>query len=229
MVGHQVQVDCSQRVCRWDWVVLQISQTTYHFLWFYHLPSFFAVPWYTCEWESYCCPSYSLKIFVSAIFGGSVMRGKWFTVRHRRELNPYAGWVLQTWGCSLPLAVLYDMPGLIWKYLLYWTSHMRGTISLYYAADLGGAWDIEYLSTDKTEVCLVMPRRVALPTGWIYLTWNIKHLRKVALRKRPRQPLLIYAPNIGLDRSWHWLKIFCETELKKNLKVVRVWVFLNNF
>lgn len=42
---------------------------------------------------------------------------------------------------------------------------MRGILSLYYAADLGGAWDTEYLSTEKTEVCVGMSRRVALSTG----------------------------------------------------------------
>lgn len=42
---------------------------------------------------------------------------------------------------------------------------MRGILNLYYVADLGGAWDVECLSTDKTEVFLGMPRRAALSTG----------------------------------------------------------------
>lgn len=32
---------------------------------------------------------------------------------------------------------------------------MRGILRLYCVADLGGAWDIEYLSTDKIEVLWV--------------------------------------------------------------------------
>lgn len=151
------------------------------------------------------------------------MRGKWFTVRHRRELNPYAGWVLQTWGCSLPLAVLYDMPGLIWKYLLYWTSHMRGTISLYYAADLGGAWDIEYLSTDKTEVCLVMPRRVALPTGIILYTGEIQfsYLIQIGLLDSASAKIKAIGAQLPAEFyllgshsshkiSWHSAALLCE-------------------
>lgn len=46
-----------------------------------------------------------------------------------------------------------------------WTSNMRGTLSLYNVADLGGAWDIESLSTGKTQVFLGVPRRAALSTG----------------------------------------------------------------
>lgn len=68
---------------------------------------------------------------------------------------------------------------------------MRGILNLKNVAGLGGAWDIEYLRTDNTEVFLGVPRRAALSTEWIYLTWNIKHLRKAALKKRPRQPLPI--------------------------------------